>query len=477
MKTSRTILMLSYCMFLSYLSIGQQISFNASEKVSDAFFQDYIGKVNDDTYILASDMDLKNIYDMSHKLGFSQKGLIRLLKYNSKFDEPQSIALEFKYKVAALTCCFLGSDNKVNIVYLGGEGKNIGFYEDIFDLNGDNQSTNTITHVKMKSMFDMIPNLYSSANHSWFFYNQGSDAMVFDNNFKIVWQKELNYLDKLAPVTVLDDGSIMAKMQKDKSDKAPKFLIKVGTDENIKEIELDENAQYEIDPSSKTINMITLTGDETKHKNDIKAKGYDLAIYNIADLSLIKKYTVPFSDDVLLKATNSRKIEHVKGISNLTLQHVFLSGEGKEPLVILQEYEVIQQTYSSGANSMSTSTTTYFNYGDIIITRIKDDGSTVQQIIDRKSSTLIDKLPIASMFSAYQDGKIYILYNKGEFWKGKLETYSFSKDMEQLAHAEIDTYHDNDIFLDVRSAIKLTNDKYLILGSWGKKIGTAFLTL
>jgi hypothetical protein len=473
------LLLASCLLFISFAGLAQGIKFNPTNKVEHVFYQYFLGHDKDKNFVLASNYDILGSYlhqRMNYAIQFSEKERIKLLTYNDHFAEPAEVELEFKHKVKGIAQASLSKDGNIVIIYGGGSGKDAGYYQEIFDQNGVSQSEKLVREVEEKLFKVTSAGLYCSDNGSWYMFRQGNDVELMDKDFKKIWKKTTN--DHDVDFTVLNDGAILFKNYEKSSDDDAKSLTRIGADGTRKTVALKPHMQYFLDEDNNRLSIVNCSGEEAKFLSAFKIKECTLSEFNLNDLSPVKKYKIRFSDNVLLKVTDSKHIEKVKGMTDLTLQNVIHPGADKDPIVIFQVYFITSNSNTS-STGRTTSTTYYANFGDIIMVALNGDEAPIQKVLERKAEMETSATAIGEMFSLYHDGKIYLLFNNADNkskTKYKFNMYTYTAGLENAGHRALDTYADHELYLRACDAKKYSDDKYFITGAWKKNVGSAFLT-
>ncbi|MFI5221856.1 MAG: hypothetical protein ACHQK8_05995 [Bacteroidia bacterium] len=208
------------------------------------------------------------------------------------------------------------------------------------------------------------------------------------------------------------------------------------------------------------------------HYQFFYAKGICAEIFDMKSLESKKKMTVPFTDETLMKVTDKKKVDKIKGIEWFSNKNMYITETGELIMVLEKEYTLTKSYFDQ---TMHTQKTEYYTVEeDIICLKIKNDGSSAQTVIKRntKDQSIYDYMLSCATF--YEKGKLYVMYNEGTGWF-RLMNRVFDENMKEVKSEEFKTYKDHDVYLAIRHARKIKEGEYKVFGREGKKVSSVLI--
>jgi hypothetical protein len=283
-----------------------------------------------------------------------------------------------------------------------------------YDLRYSNDSTKILilTHSTPKSKKD----------------NESYKCKVFDNNFKLLWEKTFN-------LDVKDDKFSFDAYTVDNNGKVYVLGIqKLKQSERIKSESTNKRPKYRYtiysyDPSNSEQREFIVDGDKfllssimrvNKDGNLIFASSYantsNTGAQGILNLiidgktnNLLHKSMEEISDEVNAITYRKKKAKKDKGIYALVMKEIIFKENGGYVLITEQEYIIVRTTRSSNG----VTTTTYHYYNNDLILFSYDDKSKINwvSLVPKRQHTVNDGGFYNSYSSMVKDDKIYLFYN------------------------------------------------------------------
>lgn len=262
--------------------------------------------------------------------------------------------------------------------------------------------------------------------------NEKHSILVFDEDFKKLWEKEfeLPYEDKkfkLEDVIVSDKGEVFVlgkvfpkkKKKKKKGGNYHYELFKLTKDKVEKtKISVDEHFVATLEPSFDNDDQIKLIGFYS-NKNENRFKGVCFFGVNAEDFKVKKSVFSPFTDQFLIDKYGKKKDKELR---NVRFKNVSMSEDGG--LIISAEEFFITQTYVH--NQFGGYTRISFNFDDIIVLKINPDGNLAwARNINKAQTSRYFSNPLMSFGTAQHNKYHYLVLNAhkkmGELSGGRIK--------------------------------------------------------
>lgn len=244
---------------------------------------------------------------------------------------------------------------------------------------------------------------------------------VFDQNFKLIWEKDidLEYKDKEFEVkdyeidgagNVFLLGRISAKVKREELYTYKIYSYSVKSDK-LNEIPLDFKRIYAVHELNMFIqgNFLQITGFYAKDKKS-GMNGVLMYKVNCATLEIENEKNIPFNKQDIAKLQSKREQKKNKGISpTYEIRHIFVKDDGTYTILAEQYYvRVVTTTDNRGF----TRTTYYYYYNNILAINVTGAGEISWfTILPKVQVSTNDGGVYSSFIATNRAGNIYLLYN------------------------------------------------------------------
>jgi hypothetical protein len=343
-------------------------------------------------------------------------------------------------------------DNTVYVFYSENERKtkeNVLYTETLdqttLELKGDKKEVCRIPYVS-KSNEGNFTHVFSRGKQSFLItcslpYVKGSperfNFLMYDNRFNLKWKKEIvlpvnDELFEMDRVKADDNGNayISGRFFEGEKDRyKSKFAYKLyayfnnGTEQKEFNLDLGDKRATDMQFAINDNGNITACGFYTdKEKGNYSIRGSFYALIDGTTRKVLSSSTKEFDIDFITQYMSEREEERTKKreengkkqeLMNYDIHEIVLRDDGGAILVAEQYYIRQVTTYSPGPNGGTYSTSTYYDYNDIIVVNITPDGKIewTQKIHKLQESPLPASMTYTSYAIAVTGDAIRFIYN------------------------------------------------------------------
>ena len=491
-------LILKFCFILSFSFLtspkitAQQFAWAPTVKIKNNFYQYYVGESGTGSVLLMSKYSIRKDFrqtyyntDHSIKLWGKPDNEITLVKFDNNQNLKTANPFMFKNALSVFYEAFI-SDN-MYFVYCSIKNNKCILYADIYSTDDKFIRTETLRELKSfatnDNELDNNFSLISSENHQYIAIKDYDGIITFyDGQMKKIWDYKFEY-SFLTDIEIKDNGLAFAIGGTDKSASLIAFDI-LAKKTNTTQINIDK--QNSVEDLHLTVNhgliyvtyFYGLQGDKTqfyfgpRRFIEFFANGIVEEVFDMKTLVSKNKFKVPFSNETLLKVTEKKKIEKIKGLEWFSNKNMFVSEVGELVVVFEKEYTVSTSMSDQYGRVIRVDYATVDE--DIICMKINADGTSKQSVIKRKSKGQSQYDYLLSSNSFYEKGKLYIMYNEGTS-SYKLVNHILSENLQETSMTETKTYGEHDVYLAIRNAKKMKDGNYKVFGREGKNVSSAII--
>jgi hypothetical protein len=488
-QTFKLILTLVAIFFLFKTSNGQQFDWATTIKLKDNFYQYDIGETPSGSLLLMSKYTIRkdfrqNYYNPYDYFSFAKDNAITLVQFDKSGNLLAPIPFKFKNVLTTFYEAYV-SDN-VYFIYSSIANKKCFLFADVYSFDGKYVRTETLKEATKyytdDDAFTSNFNVFLSENHESIAIRDNQNISFYDKSLKKIWDTLFNY-KYMSDMEVLDNGKAFAIGGTDNSTSLVAFDIPAKT-VKTSEIKIDANdeaADICLKASEDIVLVAYQYGNHNKKPTitfgprksiQIYADGIVIETFDVQTAVSKARAKVPFSVKVLTTVTEQKKIEKIKGLEWLNIRNMYITEAG-EPIVLLEkEYSIATSTQDQYGRTIKTEYSTVNE--DIVCIKQKGNGSSEQEVIERKTKGRSVYDYMFSSVSFYEKGKLYIMYNEGTS-SYKLINRVLSSDLRQLSMVEMKTYSEHDVYLSLRNARKVKEGQYKIIGRENKNNNSVIL--
>ena len=254
---------------------------------------------------------------------------------------------------------------------------------------------------------------------------------VFDHNYELLWKTKYTQsyergLSSIESVNVSDDGKVymLTKVRKDRKESERgernyEYFINVVSENGLEtkeKLQLKDN--FILDLELNIANNGGLMCGGFYSKEGYRSDGVFFMQLDSKDFSVksesLKEFELDFITDGMTKVSKaitknrSKKGKEV-GLTNVEFRNFIVKEDGGA--ILVGEYVNIYTTYTTNGDG-TTSSTTYYNYDDIYVISINDDGGIEwAKKIRKKQQSTNDNGRFSSFFLVVNHNKLHFIFN------------------------------------------------------------------
>jgi hypothetical protein len=311
---------------------------------------------------------------------------------------------------------------------------------------------------------------------------------VFDDNYELLWKTKYTQsyergLSRVESVNVSDDGLvyILTKVWKDKKEREKgernyEYFINVVTEDGLEtkeKLELKDN--FIVDLKLNIADNGDLICGGFYSKEGFRSDGVFFMQLDAKDFKIESESLKEFELDFITDGMSERKTAKTKkrakkgkevGLTHVEFRDFIVKEDGGA--VLVGEYVHVYTTSSTDANG-NTTTTTHYNYDDIYIVSIDEDGDIEwAEKIEKTQHTSNDGGFYSSFFLSVNGDHLNFMFNVRDGREMNLHAISMNQDGKQKSRDLVSIDRKEKIRIRPKSCEQISDDE-CILFAIGKK--------